>query len=125
MTAYEMADLAFSSFANSIATWGMFLSLVTAYLVTAYLVGAKLTRTQVIVLTTMYLVVSAMAVWSISAYISGGTQLAMRAFPDSAGNFFAANPWAPFAIGLIDSLVVAMSLKFMWDVRHRKESTPH
>ena len=125
MTTYEMADLAQSSFGNSIAAWGIFLSLVTAYLLTAYLVGAKLTPTQVIVLTTMYLVVSALVVWSISAYVNGATQLSMRAYPESTGNFFAPKPWVPFAVGLIDSLVVAMSLKFMWDVRHRKESTPH
>ncbi len=125
MTTYEMADLAQSNFGNSLSTFAVLLSAVSAYLVTAYLVGAKLTRTQVSIVTFLFLLVSALIVWSLSAYTNGGVQLSLRAFPNSAGNFFAPKSWLPEMMAFVGLLIITMSLKFMWDVRHPKESAPN
>ena len=125
MTTYEMADLAQSNFGNGLSTFAVFLSVVSAYLVTAYLVGAKLTRTQVSILTFLFLLVSALIVWGLSAYTNGGVQLSLRANPDSAGNLFAPKSWLPAMLAFVGLLIIAMSLKFMWDVRHPKEKGPN
>ena len=124
MTVYEMTDLAQSAFGNGLSTFAILLSVVSAYLITAYLVGAKLTRTQVSSLTFLFLLVSVITVWGISAYSNAGVQLSLRADPDSAGNFFTPRPWIPALLGFVGLLIIAVSLKFMWEVRHSKKTAP-
>ena len=120
MTTYEMADLTQNLFANSLSSFAVFLSVVFAYTVTAYLVGAKLTRTQVGMLSFVFVLVAMLNVWSMAAYVSGGVNLNQLAFPDSRDNFFAPRPWLPHFVLGIGFVILGIALKFMWDVRHPK-----
>ena len=122
MTTYEMADLSQNLFANSLSSFTVFLSVVFAYIVAAYLVGAQLTRTQVRMLTFVFVVVAILIVWSIAAYVSGGVNLDRLAHPDGQDLFFAPQTWLPqFVIG-IGLVILCVALRFMWDVRHPKTS---
>ena len=120
MTTYEMADLTQNLFANSLSSFAVFLSVVFAYIVTAYLVGAQLTRTQVGMLSFIFVLVAMLIVWSMAAYVNGGVYLNQLAYPDTDGNFFAPKTWLPqFVLG-IGFVILGIALKFMWDVRHPK-----
>ena len=120
MTTYEMADLAQNLFANGLSSFALFLSVVFAYIVSAYLVGAQLTRTQVRMLTFVFVIVAALIAWSIAAYTNGGVNLSSLAFPDNTDHFFTPKSWVPpFVLG-IGLVIICIALKFMWDVRHPK-----
>lgn len=122
MTSYEFADLAQSSFANATSVFAVFLSIVFAYIATAYLVGAELTRTQVRISTSLFLLVALVNIWSFSAYTYSGVLLVQRASPEAVGSLYVPAPWlAPFAAG-ISVFIVTMALKFMWDVRRPDSS---
>ena len=120
MTAYEMADLAQSQLTNSISVFAVFLSVVFAYIVTAYLVGAQLTRTQVRMLSFVYLIVATFLVWSMASLVFGGVRLNQLAFPDSRDSFFATPLWLPQIVIGVGVVVLGIALNFMWDVRHPK-----
>ena len=121
MTPYEYVDLSQSAFGNSISSYAVFLSIVTGYLVTAYLVGAKLTRTQVSILTILFLIVMVFMIWAVSAYVYWGIQFGDQASPETAGrSFMSPRPFVPGLLALVNLFTVAMCLFFMWNVRHPK-----
>ena len=122
MSPYEMAELAQSAFGNSLSAYGIFLSLVTAYLATAYLVGKKLTGTQVGILTALFVIVASLVGFSVAAYTNAGTEMIIRAFPESRGELLAPKPWLTPVIMMVNVFTVTVCLKFMWDVRHPKTS---
>jgi len=120
MTAYELADLAQSSFANATSAFAVFLSVVFAYIVTAYLVGAKLTIMQNRIVTFLFLMVSIFNGWAIAAYANDGVRLSLLAYPDIPTHFFRPGSWIAPLVGIVCLLIIVMALKFMWDVRHAK-----
>ena len=120
MTSYEMADLGQSAFGNSLSAYGIFLTLVTAYLATAYLVGRKLTGSQVSILTTLFVIVASLAGFSVAAYTNAGTDMIIRAFPESRGGLLGPRLWLTPVVMMVNVFTVIMCLKFMWDVRHPK-----
>ncbi len=120
MTAYEMADLAQNLYANSLSSFTVFLSVVFAYIVSAYLVGSQLTKTQVRMLTLVFVIVAILIVWSTAAYVNGAVNLEQLANPETRDNFFAPRTWLPeFVLG-IGIVILCIALKFMWDVRHQE-----
>jgi hypothetical protein len=119
MSPYELADLAQSAFGNGISAFGIFLSLVTAYLAVAYLVGKKITGTQTGILTTLFLTTSGIAGFAVAAYTKAGMELNIRAFPNSSDQPFGPKLWLVTAIVIICIFSLAMCLKFMRDVRRQ------
>ena len=122
MTPYEYADLAQSNFGNAISNFAVMLSIVSGYLITAYLIGAKLTRSQITILTTMFLFVMGFLAWSMSAYAYWGSFFAELGRNEATGaNLFRPSAWTIGAIALLNLFTTAMCLLFMWNVRHSKE----
>ncbi len=103
----------------------IFLTLVTAYLVVAYLVGTKLTRAQVSVATSIYLIAyifESIIMMAIFRSVINGIQRYRERFtvydPESIYSIVAAG-----YIGVaILTLILMASLWFMWSIRHPKSS---
>ncbi len=122
MTQFEMLDLAQSQMSNATANYAVFLSVVSGYLVTAYLIGADLTQAQVRLLTALFLIVTAVLIWSVSAYVFWADRYSTLARGDDvARSIMAPQPWLPIFMATINLLTVAGCLFFMRNVRHRKE----
>jgi hypothetical protein len=122
MTHYEMLDLAQSQMSNATANYAVFLSVVTGYLVAAYLIGADLTQAQVRLLTALFLMVTAVLIWSVSAYVYWADRYSTLARGDDvARSIMAPQPWLPIFMATINLLTVAGCLFFMRNVRDRKE----
>ena len=83
MTTYELADLSLSSFANMASNYAIFLTAVSAYLAVAYFVGAKLTGTQAVMLTGLFLFASSVSIWAMLSFGVYGVRLVHDAFPDA------------------------------------------
>ena len=125
MTEYEALDLAQSNFSNALATYAVFLSIVSGYLITAYLVGSKLARIQVRLLTLMFLIVVAILIWSMSAYTYWGDVFSISPLArgeDGERTMMAPPSWLPTFLAVINTLTVIGCVFFMWNVRRTKRA---
>ena len=134
MTEYEIADLATSNTALIqtqllliqghssliISNLTLFYSLVFGYLLVAYVIGDQLTRTQVSILSTLYLV--AVAYNRISGYsIFGGLIYSFDRLEELTGATiprFTATEDFLMLVTVFVVLSILGSLYFMWSVRH-------
>jgi hypothetical protein len=96
------------------AVIGLYLTVTSGYLLVAYLVGKDLTRVQVSIITTLFVVFQGIATIAVMSYFAsaeyiGHTYGAARA-----------PTWGEEAMGLVFSAGILACLKFMWDVRHPK-----
>ena len=122
MTPYELTDLAQSVFSNGLASYGIFLSVVTAYLVAAYMAGAVLTQAQVTLLTVLFLLVTAILTWLVSAYAYWGTYYADLARLEAERSLMSPQPWIPAFLAIVSLITIVASLAFMWSVRNPKQT---
>ena len=126
MTPYELIDLAQSTYGNGTAAYGVFLTVVTAYLVTAYVVGAELSRYQVTVLTILFLLVTGILVFTISSYVFYGNHYSVLARAaalgaEAEGPTWAPKQWFPAFLTIVNVTTVVASLSFMWKSRTAKK----
>ena len=108
------ATLVTELFSGASSAMSLYLTVTSGYLLVAYLVGRELTLPQTLIITTLFaFFTSANTVATVSymsnAYYYGHTYGAGRA-----------PVWAAPVVGVILSLGVLASIKFMWDVRHPK-----
>jgi high-affinity Fe2+/Pb2+ permease len=119
----EMYGMAFSA---GVANSGLLITLMSGYLVAAYLVGKRLTRTQIIVTNTLYLI-------SAFLFVGGAFQTNMDAqiarkmmalqIPElDLLSYADVNIYLwPSIITIVYSCLVFASLFFMWHVRNSRE----
>jgi hypothetical protein len=117
----EMYGVAFSL---TVAGFGVLITIMSGYLVVAYLVGERLTRTQVFVTNTLYLISAfTMIGGNFQAVLDLSTAARQAAlqipeFPivGASTNIYI---W-PTALASVHSSLIIASLIFMWQVRHPK-----
>jgi len=115
----EMAQMADS---NSIDSFGVLITLMSGYLVVAYLVGAKLTRPQVSIVNSLY-ILSALSVvmchWQYNYNAMLARHHAEAYVPDLFGLTTRTEIFAvPLGLSLINIGLIIASLYFMWSIRH-------
>ena len=92
----------------------LYVSVTSGYLLVAYLVGKDLSRLQVFIVTVLYAVFAAFNTLSATNYFYHA-----HYFGHTYGQGRAPE-WPIYGLGILLSLGVLASLKFMWDVRHPK-----
>lgn len=98
----------------------LYLTATTGFLIVVYMVGTKLTRTQLIIVSSLYLVFSIVSSYLAVGYGLRGMSYAWRITevnPDA--DIYATNT-VPITLGIVLMGGIIASLKFMWDVRHPK-----
>lgn len=120
MTEYELADVITSYSIQGSTFFTIWLTAVSAYAVVAYRVGVKLTLSQVVWLNTLYLFACLTILFGI--FGSFNTQshyvtLLKELNPDSPQIMSAT---VAIAVSTITAIGTLVTLKFMWDIRHRK-----
>lgn len=116
MTHYEAVDAAQSIYANSATMYAIFLTVVSGYLVAAYLVGAKLTRGQVVLINTFFILTCALTLAAMVGYVDAAAYYSLIA-ADFRGEESMARYIPGFILAIVDLLVMFGCIKFMWDVR--------
>ena len=127
MTASDWVEMYGMAFSTGVANLAVLITLMSGYLVVAYLVGKRLTRTQIIVTNTLYLI-------SAFLFVGGAFQTNMDAqiarkmmalqIPElDLLNYADVNIYLwPSIITIVYSCLVFASLFFMWQVRHSRET---
>ena len=119
MTEYEYAELIATYSSNAGTFFAIFLTLLSGYLIAAFVAGARLSRFQVTILNTGYVVSILVMIWG--TYGAGMVQvhytnLLLAMSPDSPQ---AGRDWVFNTLGILMLGGLLASLFFMWDVRRR------
>lgn len=123
MTEYELGEMMHAQSGQMWQAGQMYFTLVSAYLVVGYLAGKKLTRSQVGVITILYLVwIATIVTGQISA---GKTYARLEAILFEMGSHAVSSsdfetPITIYSFLLVQFAGVLASLWFMWSVRHPK-----
>jgi len=121
MSEFELAELAGTAMSNFLTSFTVFVSIVTAYVVAAFAAGRKLTKLQVSVVTTCFLIAS-VAIGLLSVLIFRVFLLRTQALsqlnnPDIGVGVVVDVTWA---VAILYVILVCGSLVFMRDVRQPK-----
>jgi hypothetical protein len=118
MSEFEIAELTTGAMSNFLTSFTIFVSIVTAYAVTAFAAGRRLSRLQVAVVNTCFLIASG-AMGLLSVLIFG--VFLRRAQALNSLNETVVGPVVDFT-WLVAALYIVLTCSciiFMWNVRHR------
>jgi H+/Cl- antiporter ClcA len=116
-----LADLIESStsyYEITVEVVSLYLTATSGYLIVAYLAGNKLTRSQMIIVSTLYVSIAGLSSYGAIAWLSRATHFARQARNIDATIPFSPNPFLWIIVGLVLFLGIIACLKFMYDVRH-------
>ncbi len=120
MTEYELVD-AIASYTGLLHSWLMaYFTVFTAYVVAAYAVGYQLTNFQSFVVTTCFLVISSLVVVATMGTGMRFIELTQQISALNPERTYLVSPALIGTAGVVLSIGVLVSLKFMWDFRHPK-----
>lgn len=115
----EMAQMAGS---NVIAAFGMLITLMSGYLVVAYLVGEKLTRAQVMIVNSLYVIAALTVIAGHSQYMADVMIARLQVHSIDPQVFDAVDPallkLIPATLAFVNIGLIVSSLYFMWSIRH-------
>jgi hypothetical protein len=122
MSTDGLLEVSFVAWGNAVALLALLVTIVSGYLVTAFVVGDKLLRSQVAIITALYLLLSTFVLWGTRNMIDRAADFEDVAYGLASGDLaqFTSKENVGLAIVAIFAICIIASLKFMWDVRHPK-----
>ena len=125
MTEFEIVEAYMSSQSMAMSAMVIYLTIVSGYLIAAYMAGANLTRSQLLFISSLFVMFSLFSVWGSVAYFAIGDQYGYQS--DTLGiaryRLFGITP--PIAVGLVELLGILGCLLFMRDIRSAENSPEH
>jgi ABC-type tungstate transport system substrate-binding protein len=118
MTEAELIQTAQATWDNVISLIAIFISMLSGYLIVAYLAGASMTRSQVVIVNTLYSLMTIFILWCVYTLVMRGNEMASIAIEMSTQRVLAPKGELGLAIAGLCGFCSIASLKFMWDVRH-------
>lgn len=124
MTEAELIQAAQATWANVISLTVLQISLLSGYLVIAYLAGKDLTKSQVLIVNGLYILLSWFILTTMYALSNRATEMAVLSIELSDTRTLEPQNWLPLGIIAIFVVCLCASLKFMWDVRSSENGDP-
>jgi len=97
-----------------------YLTITSGYLIAAYLAGRSLTKLQNVTISTLFVVMSIMFVFSAYGSFTRGVVLADKLRKINPSETFFLDAWVTQVTVVILLAGILACIKFMWDVRHPK-----
>lgn len=125
MSVDGMLEVSFVAWGNAVALTALFVTIISGYLVIAYVAGSKMLRSQVAIITVLYLLLSLFVLWATLNMVNRAADFENIAYGLASGELaqFTSKDDAGIAMVSIFAICLVASLKFMWDVRHPKRVT--
>lgn len=120
MTEYETADLAASYFAVAIAMAGLWATSTSGYLIVAYNAGANLSKSQVILVSVLFIFLGILGVWGTYANMRWAALLA-ASIPEVLPRRIPVEIRPYHFVVIVQSAVLLAGLKFMWDIKKTRK----
>ena len=96
----------------------MFISILSGYLIIAYLAGINMTRSQVVIVNTLYILLMILMMAAMFSITLRANEMAMLSFQMSSQRTISPHGFMPLIAVIFFFFCTIASLKFMWDVRH-------
>lgn len=121
MTEYELIE-AIIGYNESVPGWlGLYMTTLTGYLIVAYVVGKQLTRSQMIIISTCFAIFAVLCTYSAVANSTRILEFTNELRKLNPTRQFAMRDSVLYAVTFVLYAGIAVALKFMWDIRHRKD----
>ena len=121
MTESELVEAWGLFLGNSQTAMALYLSILSGYLIIAYLIGRKLSRTQVIILSTMFLFASGFCTLILTTWWQRALEFALEAQQINPERVVSNSQDAVRTVAILFSMGILSSLYFMWNVRHTED----
>jgi hypothetical protein len=120
MEGIELIEAAGTYYGLGVDVLTLYITITSGYLIVAYLIGDKLTKTQVAIVNTLYIVMSSITAYGTTIWIVRGAYFSLQQSAIEVGMPLHATYIVPAMIGVFMIGGIVTCLKFMWDVRHPK-----
>ena len=120
MSEWEMLEVSQMMWGNALTVVGLLITLISGYLIAAYMAGSGMSRSQVIIINTLYVGFATFLLLSMLAFVDSATEVDVIALEISAQRSEPVKTHLAYSIAIFVIFCVLASLKFMWDVRHPK-----
>ena len=117
MTEYELEDLLTGTTVANLEAFGMYVTILVAYLIAAHLAGKQLSSLQIITVSVLFVVASGIATWGTYAYMSRSIPLADQLEVINPHRTYGAQPLVRDIMTTVQTLGIIACLSFMWSVR--------
>ncbi len=97
-----------------------YFTVTSGFLIVAYLAGDKLTKSQMIIISTLYIGMASLASYGATVWTLRGVFFAFQQMDIDRNVPIYANYFIPISLSVFLAGGIFASLKFMWDVRHPK-----
>jgi len=122
MSEAELFQSAQAVWSNALSLMVVIISLLSGYLVVAYVVGKELTRSQVTIVNGLYILLCAFVLMGLYTFSNRATELANLSLAMSQTRELGPQNWIPLGMVFIFVVCIAVSLKFMWEIRHPRDN---
>ncbi len=118
MNQYQLEDILTATTQASVESFGIYLTLMAAYLVASYTAGPKLTLGQAVTVSVLFVVAALIAVLSTYGYLSRSIPLAEQLTEINPERLYAASsPALRNVLAIIEVIGIISSLLFMRSIR--------
>ena len=116
----ELIESSASYWELTVDILSFYLTVTSGYLIVAYLAGDKLTRSQMIIISTLYVSMAGMSAYGATAWAIRALYFAQQMITFDGAMPYPPSEFIPAALGLFLAGGIIACLKFMWDARHPK-----
>jgi hypothetical protein len=120
MTEAELMAVSQESWSNAISLVAIFVSILSGYLIVAYLAGKNMTRSQIVIVNTLFIGLAGFLVLAQLAFSNTSAELDYLALQISTQRSVEPQPYLAYTLTMFYGICIIAALKFMWDVRHPK-----
>jgi hypothetical protein len=123
MSVEGLLEVAFVAWGNVATMLALLITIISGYMVVAWVAGEKMTRQQVVLVNSIYLLMCSFTLWGCREMSLRAGTFEQEAYNLASGQLGELVSRGEVATAMITAfgLAMAASLKFMWDVRHPKE----
>ena len=116
----ELLEAGLSAYANSLAAFAVYVTMLSGYLVVAYLVANQMTRLQAVIVNILYSLLSAVVAAAFFNFAQAGYENTQIAIEMSSQRVVGPMPMVAESALLVMVFCYLASLKFMWDARNQE-----
>ena len=120
MTEVELVESVSYSLDLAVSTLSLYMTVTSAYLIVAFLAGVRLTRSQISIISALYIFISVITTLTFYGLAIRATHYAYKLEALDTGAPIYANDIGPVVLAITLAGGILASLKFMWDARHLK-----
>ncbi len=119
MSEGELIQVAQETWGNVISLIAITITILSGYLVVAYAAGRDMSRSQVAIVNTLYVLIFSLMLMSIYTLTMRATEMGQLSIELSTDRHLGPRPEIPVFLLAVFSFCLVASLKFMWDIRRK------